>query len=85
MEKAKDTFDSFRRALLFKERLCEGVVSLGAGVSFNDPTVTEALCQGIDFVWFDMEHNPLTLEHIQNHVIVFPTSSNYKPLLTIIY
>jgi 2-keto-3-deoxy-L-rhamnonate aldolase RhmA len=67
---AKEKYHNFSKALAFKERLGDGqAISLGAGVSFNDSTVTEALCQGIDFIWLDMEHIPLTLEHVQNHVI----------------
>lgn len=70
MDQTRDGQDNFSRALLFKEQLHGGrAITLGVGISFNDPTVTEALCQDIDFVWLDMEHNPLTLDHVQNHVI----------------
>lgn len=42
---------------------------MGAAVSLNDATVTEALSTVFDFVWIDMEHNPLSLEDVQGHII----------------
>src|SRR5207253_437060 len=35
----------------------------------SDPTVTEALAGALDFVWVDMEHNPLTLTAVQGHIL----------------
>lgn len=57
------------KGLKFKQKLREGHVFLGTAVSFSDPTVTEALCGSLDFVWIDMEHNPFTLESVQAHII----------------
>ncbi len=48
----------------FREKIRSGEVSLGTNITFTDPTVTEALCSLLDFVWIDMEHNALTLESI---------------------
>ena len=53
----------------FKQKLSEGPVRLGTCISFTDPTVTEALCGLLDFVWIDMEHNALTLETVQGHIM----------------
>ena len=38
-------------------------------ITFTDATVTEALCQVLDFVWIDMEHNALSLETVQAHLM----------------
>jgi 2-keto-3-deoxy-L-rhamnonate aldolase RhmA len=53
----------------FKEKLRGGQFCLGTGISFTDPTVTEALCSLLDFVWIDMEHNALSLETVQAHIM----------------
>lgn len=58
-----------KTARLFKEKLSQGPVCLGTCISFTDPTVTEALCDLLDFVWIDMEHNALTLETVQGHIM----------------
>jgi 2-dehydro-3-deoxyglucarate aldolase/4-hydroxy-2-oxoheptanedioate aldolase len=46
-----------------------GRCCIGVGITFYDPTVTDALCDLLDFVWIDMEHNPLSLEAVQAHII----------------
>lgn len=53
----------------FKDKLRSGQICLGTGISFTDPTVTEALCSLLDFVWIDMEHNALSLETVQAHIM----------------
>ncbi len=53
----------------FKDKLSRGEVCLGTVISFVDPTVTEALCGVLDFVWIDMEHNALSLEVVQGHLM----------------
>ena len=53
----------------FLAKLRKGQVCLGTGVSFTDPTVTEALCSVLDYVWIDMEHTALTIETVQAHVM----------------
>lgn len=53
----------------FKNKLRQGQLCLGTCITFTDPTVTEALCGLFDFVWIDMEHNALTLEAVQAHVM----------------
>jgi 2-dehydro-3-deoxyglucarate aldolase/4-hydroxy-2-oxoheptanedioate aldolase len=53
----------------FREKLKQGQVCLGTGISFADPTITEALSSILDFVWIDMEHGPLGIESVQGHVM----------------
>ena len=53
----------------FRARLAAGETCLGTVITFTDPTVTEALCQVLDFVWIDMEHNALSLETVQAHLM----------------
>jgi 2-dehydro-3-deoxyglucarate aldolase/4-hydroxy-2-oxoheptanedioate aldolase len=53
----------------FQAKLQRGQVCLGTCITFGDPTVTEALATGLDFVWIDMEHNPLSLEQVQGHLL----------------
>jgi 2-keto-3-deoxy-L-rhamnonate aldolase RhmA len=52
----------------FRDKLQRGLC-LGTCITFTDSTVTEALCGVIDFVWIDMEHNPLSLEAVQGHIM----------------
>jgi len=53
----------------FREKLKQGQIPLGCGVSFTDSTVTELFSHVLDFVWIDMEHNALTLETVQSHIM----------------
>jgi len=54
----------------FRETVRRGGVCIGAAVSFSDPTVSEALGgAGLDFLWIDMEHAPLSVETVQAHVM----------------
>lgn len=62
-------------AIKFRQKITRGDSCLGTGVTVCDPTVTELLSQaGMDFVWIDMEHNPLTLEAVQAHIMATRTS-----------
>ena len=54
-----------RNAMKFREKLQRGHVCFGVGITFYDPTVTDALCPLFDFIWIDMEHNALTVEAVQ--------------------
>jgi 2-keto-3-deoxy-L-rhamnonate aldolase RhmA len=53
----------------FVQKIRQGGVCLGTGITFSDPTATEALCDLLDFVWIDMEHNALSLEAVQGHIM----------------
>jgi 2-keto-3-deoxy-L-rhamnonate aldolase RhmA len=52
-----------------REKLRAGQIVLGAGITLSDPTVTEAIAPSVDFVWIDLEHNPLTIEAMLGHLI----------------
>jgi 2-keto-3-deoxy-L-rhamnonate aldolase RhmA len=67
---------------IFREKLRRGQVCLGTVISFTDPTVTEALCPLLDFVWIDMEHNALSLETVQAHVMA-TKGSETTPLVRV--
>jgi 2-keto-3-deoxy-L-rhamnonate aldolase RhmA len=56
-------------ARYFREKLQSPGACLGTCVTFADPTVTEALATVLDFVWIDTEHNPMSLETVQGHVM----------------
>jgi 2-dehydro-3-deoxyglucarate aldolase/4-hydroxy-2-oxoheptanedioate aldolase len=56
-------------AIALRDKLRRGQVCLGTSITFGDPTVTEALAGSVDFVWIDTEHNPLSLEQVQGHVM----------------
>lgn len=59
----------FVQATRFREKLAKGQPCVGTVITFTDPTVTEALSQLLDFVWIDMEHNALSLEAVQGHIM----------------
>ena len=58
-----------QNAAKFREKLHKEKIPLGTGVSFTDPTVTELFSHVLDFVWIDMEHNALSLETVQAHIM----------------
>ena len=60
----------------FRDIIRRGEVSLGTTTTFVDSTVTEALCSLLDFVWIDMEHNALSLETVQAHLMAAKGSNN---------
>jgi 2-dehydro-3-deoxyglucarate aldolase/4-hydroxy-2-oxoheptanedioate aldolase len=51
----------------FRETINAGGIALGPGISFTDPAVTEALSGLVDYVWLEMEHAPLSLDHLAGH------------------
>jgi len=53
----------------FREQLASGKLCLGTGITFSDPAVVEALCDSVDFLWIDLEHNPISLESLLTHLI----------------
>jgi len=66
----------------FRQKLKQGRPCLGTVITFTDPTVTEALCQVLDFLWIDMEHNALTLETVQAHIMA-TKGSETTPLVRV--
>jgi 2-dehydro-3-deoxyglucarate aldolase/4-hydroxy-2-oxoheptanedioate aldolase len=73
---------SWDHAIEFREKLRRGHLCLGTVISFTDPTVTEALCPLLDFVWIDMEHSVLSLEAVQGHVMA-TKGSEMAPLVRV--
>ena len=57
-------------AHFFREKLASGKTLVGTCITFIDATVTEALTRTLDFVWIDTEHNPLSLERVQGHIML---------------
>jgi 2-dehydro-3-deoxyglucarate aldolase/4-hydroxy-2-oxoheptanedioate aldolase len=53
----------------FRDKIGRGQVCTGTFITCTDPTITEALCGVSDFVWIDTEHNALTLETVQAHLM----------------
>ncbi len=51
------------------DKMRAGQVCIGTGITFTDATVSEALASAFDFLWIDMEHNALSLENVQAHLI----------------
>jgi 2-keto-3-deoxy-L-rhamnonate aldolase RhmA len=56
-------------AHFFREKIASGKTALGTCITFFDPTVTEALSRMLDFVWIDTEHNAMSLERVQGHLM----------------
>jgi len=52
-----------------REKMSRGAIPLGTGVSFTDAAVTELMSHTLDFAFIDMEHNALTLETVQAHIM----------------
>jgi 2-dehydro-3-deoxyglucarate aldolase/4-hydroxy-2-oxoheptanedioate aldolase len=61
--------DGMDNAQYFRQKLHKGELCLGTCISFTDPTVTEALCTALDFVWIDMEHGAFSPEAVQAHIM----------------
>jgi 2-dehydro-3-deoxyglucarate aldolase/4-hydroxy-2-oxoheptanedioate aldolase len=53
----------------FRQKLNNGRFCLGAAITFSDPAVSEALAPSVDFLWIDLEHNPVTLESLLGHFL----------------
>jgi 2-keto-3-deoxy-L-rhamnonate aldolase RhmA len=66
----------------FRDKLAAGRTLLGTCITFTDPTVTEALSGVLDFVWIDTEHNPLSLERVQGHLLA-TKGSETTPLVRV--
>src|SRR5436305_2876032 len=58
-----------QNAQKFRDKLNAGQVCYGSFITCTDPTITEALCGVSDFVWIDTEHNALSLETVQGHLM----------------
>lgn len=53
-----------------KKKLKEGKVVVGATITVGNPDVAVALAgSGVDFLWIEMEHSPLTLESVRSMIL----------------
>lgn len=69
-------------AQYFRNKLATGKTVLGTCITFIDPTITEALSRFMDFVWIDTEHNPMSLERVQGHIMA-TKGSETTPLVRV--
>lgn len=53
----------------FRQNLLAGRTLLGAGVTFADPLVTDALAPSVDFIWLDLEHSLMSPEALSAHLL----------------
>ena len=53
----------------FRRRLHTGPPAIGGGISFTDPLVTDCLANVLDFLWVDLEHNPLSGDALAGHLL----------------
>ena len=61
---------SFNNIETFKDKMRDGQLCVGTDITFSDPAVGELLADvGYDFVWIDMEHNPLSLSDVAGHIM----------------
>jgi 2-keto-3-deoxy-L-rhamnonate aldolase RhmA len=58
-----------QNAHYFRERIDAGEALVGPSISLSDPIVAEILVSVADFLWIDAEHNPLTPEAVQRHLL----------------
>jgi len=53
----------------FRKKLRDGVVCIGAGITFADALVTDALGDSVDFFWIDTEHTAMNPETLARHLL----------------
>ena len=61
----------------FRNRLKAGELLIGSAIYMTDPQSSEALADSVDFLWFDQEHNTMSLEALRGHLMV--TRNRGKP------
>jgi 2-keto-3-deoxy-L-rhamnonate aldolase RhmA len=52
----------------FRDKIAAGHCALGITVTFNDPLVTSAIADCVDFIWLDLEHCVMSPEALQGHL-----------------
>src|SRR5262249_39670864 len=53
----------------FREKMLRGEVCFGTAITYYDPAISETLIEDLDFIWIDAEHNAMSLETIQLHLM----------------
>jgi len=59
----------FEPVALFRQRLAQGQILAGAGIYLTDPKSSEALADAFDFLWYDLEHSPMSMEALGAHLM----------------
>ena len=59
----------FSSVSAFRRKLLEGRIQVGAGITFSDPLVSDALAPTSDFLWIDTEHGALSPEALHGHLL----------------
>lgn len=54
----------------FRAKLERGETLIGIGIQLSDPTSTDALADCVDFLWYDMEHIPMSPTELKVHMMV---------------
>jgi 2-keto-3-deoxy-L-rhamnonate aldolase RhmA len=61
----------------FREKMLRGEVCFGTAITYYDPAISESLAGDLDFIWIDAEHNALSLETIQLHLMAVRGTSTF--------
>lgn len=54
----------------FRRRLKEGQCLFGPGIHLADPQSSDALADSSDFLWYDLEHQPMNIESLRAHLML---------------
>ena len=60
----------FHSIIQFRQRLKDGQILLGAGINLTDPLASEALADSVDFLWYDFEHQAMSMDVLRQHLMV---------------
>lgn len=60
----------FEATIEFRKRLEQGEVLLGPGVYLTDPLASEAMAPSADFLWYDLEHQQISINALRAHLLV---------------
>jgi 2-keto-3-deoxy-L-rhamnonate aldolase RhmA len=64
-----DAHEVFSAVRGFRRKLLEGRIQVGAGITFSDPLVSDALAPTSDFLWIDTEHGGLCPDALHGHLL----------------
>lgn len=54
----------------FRKRLADGQVLLGSAIYMIDPQSSDALADSTDFLWYDLEHQAMSIEALRAHLMI---------------
>ncbi len=69
MTEKDTTSELFKGMRRFRAILQAGELPLGVAVSFNDPLLSDALADSVDFFWYDLEHINLDPAALNAHLL----------------